>query len=1508
MPHRGIDRTAVINEEEEHGGSREHGKNGADQLDRLEEGLEHHQQEYASSPDDLKSDTMLTAAGTNAERFASGNSPEPDTAEMHPCYLVHGDRWGPHGSVACGIVQLVLWTIVFLSGAYFSCGVQVDSAGIVWFPPALLIGAVCQSKIPFVRLALFPLAGLSTFAAIGTIDSWSGGIAAFLASSYMVECAFMLILLWRLCGVKDPQYDSPWQIVALAFASAVASSAFAVIRSAVLMRLLPGVGPIGNLIEADFPRDWLGMAMIIPITATASMTAISAWWASVKLAFGRRAQELTPGPSPCPILGMSPGNRLLLTWIIIVGIAAALPSLFNQISTGLPIIVECTVMTSFPIMLCAGVTLGIPGLTTSTVVSIVSLAIMMDTTTHGPTGSPGMPNGDGLARRGNGIGAAIESATAFDSLPRLRLWRTLFMFAALFVVAVVADKSRVLRSVERLVTEQTSVIQGALDDAAKARDAEREANRHKAGFLAFLCHELRNPLHAILNMSTFLLEELSSEHPASGSVNDAETQQDMDRSAQAIGLASEYMLSLINDTLDMGRFEAGDVHLHRVPVNFRRLLDDTIIWARDLVKGQEVDVIVNVDDNVPTCVVIDPVRSQQVINNLIINAYKFSPPQSRITIEVSATSTAPAPSLHGRAVSQPVSKKPINKNSVANPTHTIRLAVSDMGPSLTSEQIALVFQPYAIQTQSSREYGGSGLGLAITNEISRLMGGRIDVEAGRSGTGSVFTFELPVVQVADTMGHALKDKRPSPMATIGNTMLLQGKKSVERNVAAARFDELTKQLTDRPLVARALELSVGVGAQLDQKKTFSLLQKDSRTSTTSLTVSSLGRPPKNSENALNGKNVVVAHVGKAMESGRSIASHNSDVAAAVNASSDRVSPRPSSGFWGSDEAIGTGGRHAATLTKRRRTAEGQSLGIGTATSSRNNSPSRFPDAVSREIHALLIDGDKEPVQTLSRCPSPVMKESPIEIASNRSSIVAPPPPQSDAILVVDDSGINRRILCRHLSRMTDLPIHQAADGQEAIKAYGAHLAPRYAIIFMDLMMPNVDGHEATRRIRDMGCTAPIVATTASVVPGEEVQAMIHLAECGMSQALPKPFTKEQIEDILRAYQVRMLDAPPPSLNRKIEHKQPPIPTPQTVLSPLRAPSPPPATTVKLIPPTPESIARSTTPPVNRQSDEQPGSIPSPNRVPSANPFKDPPRMDPNIDQAVPKQRIAFTAALLPDRKKLIRKSHSVDGWKSTFGQSSEVLLPLIKPPSAFHGRYSTAEPPTLHRHEPHQNAGSEQPSVSSTGTFHVLSNTHGCDSSTSGELKGPVPIRIHPPPATDLLSGGSGDGDLFPVFNLQPSSLAASVARLILNPLPSIPAPRLSKTQSDPPTPTRSKSFVLVVDDSSISRGMLSKILTMIGPFETHDAINGIEALQRCFWTTYSIIFMDLEMPRMGGQEATARIRSTGYTGPIIVITAHPLDSLPRGLATVGVTECLSKPITRDTLMAVLKRYRLLHH
>lgn len=242
-----------------------------------------------------------------------------------------------------------------------------------------------------------------------------------------------------------------------------------------------------------------------------------------------------------------------------------------------------------------------------------------------------------------------------------------------------------------------AVEREATKAAVAARMAAEEANVTKSAFLSRISHELRTPLHAIMGFARLLESEATT---------------DDDREATGIIVkASEHLLTLINDVLDLSRLETGDLSLSPEPIDVGPIVDEAI----DLVSGRygEARIVVDVGDVGSRPLYGDPTRVRQVLLNLLSNAVKYGPADGVVTV-------AASPRFDGR----------------------IRLTVGDQGPGIPPESLPDLFAPFERLGQESSTIDGVGLGLTITRELVRAMGGDIGVESA-PGIGTTFWFDLP---------------------------------------------------------------------------------------------------------------------------------------------------------------------------------------------------------------------------------------------------------------------------------------------------------------------------------------------------------------------------------------------------------------------------------------------------------------------------------------------------------------------------------------------------------------------------------------------------------------------------------------------------------------------------------------------------------------------------------------------------------------------------------------------
>ena len=231
------------------------------------------------------------------------------------------------------------------------------------------------------------------------------------------------------------------------------------------------------------------------------------------------------------------------------------------------------------------------------------------------------------------------------------------------------------------------------------------ANRAKSLFLATMSHEMRTPMNAIMGMTSI--------------GRSAEQTERKNYAFDKIGDAAVYLLSVINDVLDISKIETNKLGLIPIEFNLERMLQkiENIINFRMEEKHQKFNMAV--DGNMPRIVIGDDRRLSQVILNLLANAVKFSPEQGDIGLDVT---------LAGE------------KDGICE----LRITISDNGIGMTPEHQTKLFNAFEqVDSGMTREFGGTGLGLSISKHIVELMGGTIWVESEfNKGSKFIFTVKL----------------------------------------------------------------------------------------------------------------------------------------------------------------------------------------------------------------------------------------------------------------------------------------------------------------------------------------------------------------------------------------------------------------------------------------------------------------------------------------------------------------------------------------------------------------------------------------------------------------------------------------------------------------------------------------------------------------------------------------------------------------------------------------------
>ena len=247
----------------------------------------------------------------------------------------------------------------------------------------------------------------------------------------------------------------------------------------------------------------------------------------------------------------------------------------------------------------------------------------------------------------------------------------------------------------------------------RARELE-VTSKYKSEFLANMSHELRTPLSSLLLLSRDLLEN------ARGNL-----EQDQVESAGVIHRSGQELLQLINEILDLSKIEAGRMTLKIEDVDLSEVSEFIAQNFRHVAAQKGLQLQVGMADSLPRSIKTDRQRLQQILNNLVSNALKFTE-QGTVTI----TFQRPSP---GTTLAK----------SGLNPDSCVAFSVADTGIGIPKDKQMLIFEAFQqADGGTSRKYGGTGLGLSISRELAKMLGGEIQL-ASAPGQGSTFVLYLP---------------------------------------------------------------------------------------------------------------------------------------------------------------------------------------------------------------------------------------------------------------------------------------------------------------------------------------------------------------------------------------------------------------------------------------------------------------------------------------------------------------------------------------------------------------------------------------------------------------------------------------------------------------------------------------------------------------------------------------------------------------------------------------------
>jgi HAMP domain-containing protein/signal transduction histidine kinase/DNA-binding response OmpR family regulator len=275
----------------------------------------------------------------------------------------------------------------------------------------------------------------------------------------------------------------------------------------------------------------------------------------------------------------------------------------------------------------------------------------------------------------------------------------------------------------KLLAEQNAEVERKNEEIEQARFALQEkaaelalTSKYKSEFLANMSHELRTPLNSII-----ILSQQLAENP-SGALSEKQVE-----FCRNINSSGSDLLHLINDILDLSKIESGTVTLEIQDIPFVHLSDNINRTFRHIAEAKDLRFNVEFADGLPSAIESDARRLQQILKNLLSNAFKFTA-RGRIALGVKLVTA-------GWSVGHP---------ALSKAQQVVAFSVEDSGIGIASEKQKLIFEAFQqADASTSRQYGGTGLGLAISRELATLLNGEIKLTSV-PGQGSTFTLYLPL--------------------------------------------------------------------------------------------------------------------------------------------------------------------------------------------------------------------------------------------------------------------------------------------------------------------------------------------------------------------------------------------------------------------------------------------------------------------------------------------------------------------------------------------------------------------------------------------------------------------------------------------------------------------------------------------------------------------------------------------------------------------------------------------